>query len=187
VCQSHDDVTRATIGESFEEAVRVVNIEIQVTLGIPRIDRKKSRQNVLQVFTVYRQYRGILHLGLTPLYTAARPEYEDAMDPSMIHGSGFGSREPKRGGGISESQIREWMMTEFIENVRNKVDRLKPDPREIICRRYLTDRDPQPTDTDVWMSIVDNGVYITERDYERKKADALIKLAYSFGVVAQEE
>ncbi|MCL6600343.1 MAG: ArpU family transcriptional regulator [Alicyclobacillus macrosporangiidus] len=137
----------------------------QLRLDLPEIDRKATREALESVFQVYRDYRTILRgMGIEPPTTA---KYEEV----------GGRAEGKVSDPTGTAVTREEQMTEFIKRVDRAVEALPYWERMIILERYLDDDAEEKTDQQVW-----EWLNLSRRDYQRKKARALYKLAFALKI-----
>lgn len=158
---------------------------IQTVLVLPELNKTETLRNLGMMFAAYHRCKLILvmriELEIDSFSREANKKYEHAMDPDLI-------RVPYRVNGNSphafgtQTVDHLHMLEMFVYKVEHKVRMLPKIKGEIVKRRYLTLEEPLPTNTDVWLSFCENRFAISKRDYDRKKAQALIVLAYAFGV-----
>ncbi|WDL98146.1 hypothetical protein [Alicyclobacillus sp. ALC3] len=166
-------------------ATRKIEIEIYADLGLPRVDKVKTRRKVYAYLAVYRRYLQQLENGIDYRPRAPKPGYENAADPDLIRriGQKLGS-----GGGTPED-YREG----FVARVERAVGKLPPYGREIIVRRLMTLRrgaqslHDLPSDVEVLQDMQREGWFAELRYYEKQKADAILMLAEILRIVAFED
>ncbi len=160
---------------------------IQTVLGLPELNRTETRRNLGMVFAAYRRCKLILKMGIerSQPRTPAVPEYENAMEPDLISAPYRVSGSMPHGFG---GQSREYSFTleDFVYRVERKIHMLPDVKREIIKRRYLVLGDRLPSDSEVMYQLERINLAVSERKYYRKKQEALMVLAYAFGVEVDE-
>lgn len=158
--------------------------EIQTLLGLPTLDKTKTRQLVRAYFELYRQYRWLLEMDMEPhrAEPKARPGYENAMDPRFIHANRVHPDGPS--GPIEDMETTaDEMRRRFCQRVEHRVHRLKDYQRDIIQHHYMYKYDVgQPTDDETYMALKKQGWYVGKRYYEQEKAKAVMLMAAAFRI-----
>lgn len=176
---------------------RKLLIELHVTLGLPKVDRTKTRQMVRAYFELYRSYKLLLAMdnGFEPHREPmkALSGYKNAMDPNLIHAPySFGSG--PRGGGFMEDGMEtreDRERVEFVRNVERKVSALHDYQRDIIRHQFMQRETPGketklPSDVESHQYLRSTGWYVSERYYDEEKAKAIQTLAEAFRIVQYE-
>lgn len=171
----------------------MVNIEIQMRLGIPKVDRTKTRQAVRAYFAVYRRYKLLLEMEMEPhpQPVKALPGYEKAMDPNLIRSNRVFPGLPRMIGNSMESP-EDARRRAFVEDVERKVNHLPPYQRDIIRYQYMGKETPGedgrlPSDTQTYQYLYEQGWRVSERYYDEEKQKAIMTLAEAFRIVQYEE
>lgn len=159
---------------------------MQLTLGIPQIDVKKTRRALYAYLAVYRRYRQQLDdENWRPEPRAPLKGFEKAMDPKFIHGNSDKDRPIP----LTPEEYRE----AFVQRVDRKVERLPPYGREVIKRRLLTPISDYrsihelPCDAKVIEDMKDAGWHAETRYYEAQKAEAIQMLAEMLRIAVYKE
>lgn len=158
--------------------------EIQTLLGLPTLDKTKTRQLVRAYFELYRQYKWLLSMDVEPHREEpkARPGYENAMDPRFIHGNRVHPDGPS--GPLEDMEsTADQLRIQFCNRVQQRVRRLKDYQRDIIEHHYMYRYDEsQPTDDETYMALYRQGWYVGKRYYEQQKAKAIMLMAAAFRI-----
>ncbi|MFZ5688660.1 MAG: ArpU family phage packaging/lysis transcriptional regulator [Bacillota bacterium] len=134
----------------------------QLTFMLPEIDREATRKKVEEKLEIARIYK---QLAFVRRETKQTPSYEP-----RFHGNTNAIGKP-----VEECSIwnvdTERHMEAICKQVEKSVAKLGPLEKQIIEKRYLESEDT--FDYEVW-----NELGLSERNYYRKKARAIYKLAF---------
>ncbi|SFU70810.1 hypothetical protein [Alicyclobacillus macrosporangiidus] len=161
---------------------------MQLDLGLRKIDKTRTRQMVREYFRLYRYRKRLLEADLEerPAERRPLPGYEHAADPRTIRAPGYdGSRIPHLPPDIDEDP-RDRERRRFCREVERAVDAL-PEYQAAIIRKLYMEHEPSPlhpapTDLQVWRELYGDGWYVSERYYESQKAQAIFRLAETWGI-----
>ena len=158
--------------------------EIQMLLGLPVLDKTKTRQLVRAYFELYRQYKWLLSMDMEPHQEQprAKPGYENAMDPRFIHSNRVSPDVPS---GPLEDMVStaDQLRQQFCQRVEQRVRRLKDYQHEIVEHHYMYHyAEQQPTDDETHLALYNRGWYVGKRYYEQEKSKAIMLMAAAFRI-----
>lgn len=149
---------------------------IENRLGLPQVDKTKTRQNVRLLFKVYRQYRGYFRCGreLSLEEDPSLAKYKDAVDPKTRHPVN------KPSSGVRPPDDRELMMRGLMRDVERKVSKLKDLQRELIKVKFMGDE--ELNDFDALSQLEELEFYMGDATFARHKQAAMMRIASLMGV-----
>ena len=161
---------------------------LQIKLGLPEVDRTKTRQAVRAYFAVYRKYKLLLEMDMEPHPepVKALPGYKNAVDPDLIRGNRVHPGIPRSFDTPMESP-EDARRRAFVEDVERRVNHLPPYQRDIIRYQYMGRETPGresrlPSDTETYQYLRSQGWYVSERYYDEEKQKAIMTLAAAFRI-----
>jgi hypothetical protein len=166
---------------------------MQLDLGLRKVDKTRTRQMVRHYFRLYRYRKRMLELDMEERTPERKPMpgYERAADPRTIRASGYAaSRAPHLSPDI-EDDPKDQERRRFVAEVERAVRSL-PEYQEAIIRKLYMEHEPSPlhpalTDVQVWRELYEAGWYVSERYYDEQKAEAIFRLAETWGITQYQD
>ncbi|WP_067924830.1 hypothetical protein [Alicyclobacillus shizuokensis] len=161
---------------------------MQLDLGLRKVDKTRTRQMVREYFRLYRYRKRLLEADMEerPQERKPLPGYEHAADPRTIRPPGFGPSEPRGLYPDIEDDPKDRERRRFCREVERAVDALPEYQAQIMRKLYMghepSPRNPAPTDLQVWRELYEAGWYVSERYYDEQKAQAIFRLAETWGI-----